>query len=130
MNQKTFRTSELAKAVGIHPNTVRRYIEWGLIPPVERAPNGYRIFTRRHLDCLRLARKVYTSYYPGRALRASADDMIQAAVADDWPGALDLACQHLANVGKRDRKCRIHRKNTRSLGGKVRKTQNPLRWRR
>lgn len=98
MAEKTYRTSELARAVGIHPNTVMRYIEWGLIPPVERAPNGYRVYTQRHLDCLRLARLVYTSYYPGKALRASANMMIEAAVADDWSGALEMAAQHLTNV--------------------------------
>lgn len=98
MSQKTFRTSDLARAVGIHPNTVMRYIDWGLIPPVERTPAGYRIFTQRHLDCLRLARMVYTSYYPGKALRVSATGMIESAVADDWPGAVEQARQHLANV--------------------------------
>lgn len=98
MAQQTFRTSDLARAVGIHPNTVMRYIEWGLIPPVERTPAGYRIFTQRHLDCLRLARMVYSSYYPGKALRASATDMIESAVADDWSGAVDQARQHMTTV--------------------------------
>lgn len=98
MSEKTFRTSDLAREVGIHPNTVMRYIEWGLIPPVERSPNGYRIFTQRHLDCLRLARMVYTSYYPGKALRTSATGMIESAAADDWPGALDQARMHMKNV--------------------------------
>jgi DNA-binding transcriptional MerR regulator len=98
MAQKTFHTSDLARAVGIHPNTVMRYIDWGLIPPVERTPAGYRIFTQHHLDCLRLARMVYTSYYPGKALRASATGMIDSAVVNDWSGALEQACQHLANV--------------------------------
>ncbi len=98
MSQKTYRTSDLARAVGIHPNTVMRYIDWGLIPPVERTPAGYRIYTQRHLDCLRLARLVYSSYYPGKALRASATGMIESAVADDWSGAVDQACQHLATV--------------------------------
>src|SRR2546421_3160791 len=50
------RTSDLAKAVGVHPNTVRRYVDRGLLPPVEHSPSGYRRFTRRHLDCLRLAK--------------------------------------------------------------------------
>jgi DNA-binding transcriptional MerR regulator len=98
MNEKTFHTSELAREVGIHPNTVRRYIEWGLIPPVQRSPAGYRLFTQKHLDCLRLARMVYTSYYPGKALRVSATGMIHAAVADDWKGALAQARMHLENV--------------------------------
>ena len=98
MSQQTFRTSDLARAVGIHPNTVMRYIEWGLIPPVERTPSGYRIYTQQHMDCLRLARMVYSSYYPGKALRASATDMIESAVADDWTGALAQARQHMATV--------------------------------
>ena len=51
---KYLRTSDLAKAVGVHPNTVRRYVDWGLLPPVEHSPSGYRRFTQRHLDCLRL----------------------------------------------------------------------------
>lgn len=98
MNEKIFHTSELAREVGIHPNTVRRYIEWGLIPPVQRSPAGYRLFTQKHLDCLRLARMVYTSYYPGKALRASATGMIHAAVAGDWKDALAQARMHFENV--------------------------------
>lgn len=29
---KTYRTSEVAAIVGLHPNTIRRYEEWALIP--------------------------------------------------------------------------------------------------
>jgi DNA-binding transcriptional MerR regulator len=46
------------------------------------------MFTQRHLDCLRLARTIYAVEYPGRALRAAGNEVIQCAVADDWPGAL------------------------------------------
>jgi DNA-binding transcriptional MerR regulator len=92
---KYFRTSELAHAVGIHPNTVRRYEDWGLIPPVERSSTGYRLFTQRHLDCLRLARLIYAAEYPGQHLRASGNEIIQRAVEGDWRGALDKAYSHL-----------------------------------
>jgi DNA-binding transcriptional MerR regulator len=95
---KFLRTSDLARAVGIHPNTVRLYVDWGLIPPVERSSAGYRLFTQNHLDCLRLARMIYSSEYPGRALRASSNEIIQCAVADDWQGALEKAREHLALV--------------------------------
>jgi DNA-binding transcriptional MerR regulator len=95
---KFLRTSDLARAVGIHPNTVRLYVEWGLIPPVERSPSGYRRFTQRHLDCLRLGRLIYASAYPGRDLRASSNEIIQHAVADNWTGALEKAREHLASV--------------------------------
>lgn len=98
MTPKFLRTSDLARAVGIHPNTVRLYVGWGLIPPVERSPAGYRRFTQRHLDCLRLARMIYTATYPGRDLRALGNEIIQCAVADNWQGALEKAHEHLASV--------------------------------
>ncbi|NMB55532.1 MAG: MerR family transcriptional regulator [Leptolinea sp.] len=94
-----YSTSELARAVGVHANTVRRYVDWGLLPPVERGPNGYRRFTRHHLDCLRLDRLVMGgNYYPGRSIHRSGSLIIQSAVRDDWGGTLELAYQHLALV--------------------------------
>ena len=55
----TYSTSEVAKIIGIHPNTVRMYEEWELIPKAERKANGYRIFTDFHLEQLRLARVAF-----------------------------------------------------------------------
>ena len=98
MKAKFLSTSDLARAAGIHPNTVRLYEEWGLIPTVERTESGYRMFTQRHLNCLLLARRIYASEYPGRALRASGNEIIQYAVQDDWQGALQKACHHLSAV--------------------------------
>lgn len=91
-------TSDLARAVGVHPNTVRRYAEWGLIPPVQRSANGYRLFTWQHLDCLRVAHMMYATTYPGKAFRLSGSQIVQRAVADDWDGALERAHAHLAFV--------------------------------
>lgn len=92
---KYLRTSDLARAVGVHPNTVRLYVNWGLLPPVERSPSGYRLFTPHHLDCLRLARLIYASEYPGRELRASSREIIESARTGDWQGALEKAREHL-----------------------------------
>jgi DNA-binding transcriptional MerR regulator len=98
MPTQFLRTSDLARAVGIHPNTVRLYEGWGLIPPVERSPAGYRLFTPRHLECLRLSRMIYASAYPGTELRAASNEIIKRAVLDDWAGALERARAHLAAV--------------------------------
>lgn len=95
---KFLRTSDLARAVGVHPNTIRRYVDWGLIPPVERSPSGYRLFTQNHLDCLRLARMIYAAPYPGRGFRALGNQIIQCAVLEDWQGALEKAHEHLLAV--------------------------------
>ena len=98
MPDKYLHTSDLARAAGVHPNTVRKYADWGLIPPVERSPSGYRLFTPHHLVCLRLARTIYAAPYPGRGFRAAGNQIIQQAVAGDWDAALEKAREHLALV--------------------------------
>src|SRR5574341_1993307 len=98
MATKFLRTYDLTRAVGIPPNTVRRYVDWGLIPPVQRSPSGYRLFTQRHLDCLRLARMIYAAPYPGRGFRVLGNEIIRCAVLEDWQGALEKAREHLHAV--------------------------------
>src|SRR5512133_1926524 len=95
---KYLSTSDLARAVGIHPNTVRRYVDRGILPPVERSPSGYRRFTQRHLEDLRLAYLVYFGQFPGKAIRDSGVSILQAAVRGDLAGARELAVRHLALV--------------------------------
>jgi DNA-binding transcriptional MerR regulator len=95
---KYLRTSDLAAAVGVHPNTVRRYVDRGFLPPVKRSPTGYRRFTQRHLDCLRLSRLVFSNQYPGRAIYQSGIHVLLTTVSGDLGGALELAYGHLALV--------------------------------
>lgn len=92
------KTTDLARATGVSANTVRRYADLGLLPPVERSPAGYRLFTQHHLDCMRLARLVYGSPFPGLAIYRLAKRVLQAAVDGDLQAALDLALAHLALV--------------------------------
>ena len=54
--KNTYSTSDVAKLIGIHPNTVRLYEDLGLITRPERKENGYRIFTDFHLIQFRIAR--------------------------------------------------------------------------
>ena len=91
-------TTDIARAAGVHPNTVRRYVERGLLPPVQRAANGYRLFTQKHLDCMRVAHLVNIATYPGRAIRRSASKVLHSALAADWGGALERSYAHLAFV--------------------------------
>ncbi len=97
-SRKYLRTSDLAKAVGIHPNTVRRYVERGILPPVEYSRSGYRRFTPRHLDCLRVAYQVYCGQFPGAAIRESGIRINRATVNGNLGEALELAYEHLALV--------------------------------
>ena len=55
----TYSTSDVAKLIGIHPNTVRLYEDLGLITRPERKTNGYRVFTDYHLIQFRIARLAF-----------------------------------------------------------------------
>lgn len=47
---------EIAKKLNISTSALRHYESWGLIPEVERAENGYRIYTSTHeayFQCIR-----------------------------------------------------------------------------
>ncbi len=91
-------TSQIAKAVGVHPNTVRLYEQWGLLPPITRTRAGYRRFTEFHLDQMRLARTALHGLYPGRKIRRSALGIVLRSASGDLGGALELAYAHLTLV--------------------------------
>jgi len=91
-------TSQVAKAVGVHPNTVRLYEQWGLLPPITRTRAGYRRFSQFHVDQMRLARTALSGLYPGRKIRRSALAVILRSATGDLGGALELAYAHLAVV--------------------------------
>ncbi|WP_088034794.1 MerR family transcriptional regulator [Evansella clarkii] len=47
---------EIARKLNISTSALRHYESWGLIPKVERAENGYRIYTKEHeayFQCIR-----------------------------------------------------------------------------
>lgn len=92
------KTSEIAKIVGVHSNTVRLYEQWGFMQPVPRASNGYRLYTREHLDQMRLARLALHGGSPGKIIRESALSLVRCAASMDLRGALAQARQHLVLV--------------------------------
>ena len=98
MTRRYLSTSEISQAVGVHPNTVRLYEQWGFLPPVSRSPGGYRQFTERHLDQMRLARLAMHGGWPGRNIRRSALALVRQSASGDLGGALEQAYRHLALV--------------------------------
>jgi DNA-binding transcriptional MerR regulator len=100
MNQRRYlRTSELAQAANVHPNTVRLYEQLGFLPPVERDPsNNYRRFTREHLNQMLLARKAMRFNLLGGSIRVTAYEVIGQGAAGDLGGALELAYRLLSQV--------------------------------
>ena len=51
------RIGELAKTVGVTPDTIRYYEREGLLPPPERTPSGYRDYGQGVLDDLQFIKK-------------------------------------------------------------------------
>jgi DNA-binding transcriptional MerR regulator len=96
MPTRPLRTSDVARAVGVHPNTVRLYEEWGFIPPVPRSAHGYRLYSRRHVDLMRLARTILHYPYPGG--KDPTLDMVRRAVAGDLAGALAAGRAYVAQI--------------------------------
>jgi len=95
MKPRSLRTSDVARAVGVHPNTVRLYEEWGFLPPIPRSPSGYRMFTEAHVDQMRLARTALRGPWPGRNIKRSALALVRRAASGDLGGALEQAYSFL-----------------------------------
>lgn len=98
MPRRPLRTSDLARALGLHPNTIRLYEAWGYLPPVPRAPNGYRQFTPYHLDQARLVRLAQRCTWLSGTIRAEGLALIAAGAAHDLDAALDHARQVAALI--------------------------------
>lgn len=89
-SSKTYKTSEVAAIVGIHPNTVRLYEELKLIPKPERLPNGYRVFTDLHIEQCRLIRTAFRVEVLQNGLRKKIVKVIKLSAAGDFDAALTL----------------------------------------
>lgn len=91
-------TSKIAQAAGCHPNTVRMYEQQGFLPPVQRAANGYRLYTPAHLHQMIFARAAFNSPWCGRALRRSLTALVLTAASRSLEDARVAAARHLELV--------------------------------
>jgi DNA-binding transcriptional MerR regulator len=91
------RTIDLAQAGQISVQQVRNYEASGFIPPVERSPSGYRLYTQKHLVALKIARSLIGGYGRPRAWM-----IMQAVHQGKLPDALALIDErHAELAGKR-----------------------------
>ena len=74
---QTYKTREIAKQTGLHPNTIRFYEEIGFLTKPERLPNGYRVFTPLHLEQVRFIRLALRAEVLQNGLRDHAIDIIR-----------------------------------------------------
>ena len=99
----TYTTADVAKIIGIHPNTVRMYEEWGLIPLAERKPNGYRIFTDFHIEQLRLVRIAFQIEVLQNGLRKKVVETIKLSAKGDFNQALMFAEEYRSQIKREQR---------------------------
>lgn len=92
----SFRTNDIAQDLGVHVNTVRKYEQEGLLPPIPRSANGYRCYSQVHLEQARIVILALNWPYVGeRSLRLG---IVQHVVAGDYAMAMELAFQYLATI--------------------------------
>src|SRR5260221_1458469 len=91
-----FKTSDIAKMVGVHSNTVRLYEARGFLSPVPRSKTGYRLFSPIHVEQMRLAHLALKWPYHGS--QQVVVDLVKCAAEGDLGMAMELAYEHLAQV--------------------------------
>jgi DNA-binding transcriptional MerR regulator len=96
MASKYLRTSQIAKELGVHVNTIRLYEETGLLPAIPRAANGYRQYSAMHLEQARLAHLSLRWPYLGD--KALLIELVTCAANADLGMAMELAYKYLAHV--------------------------------
>lgn len=95
---RVYKTKEIAELVGIHPNTVRIYEEWGFISPVPRQANGYSIYSNIHLFQLKVARTLFRCEIVQGNLRKKARTIVYACGKEDFTKAEQLTIDYLTNL--------------------------------
>lgn len=88
---RTFRTAQIARILGVHPNTVRQYESWGLLSPIGRTASGYRIFTTVHLDQLKIIKAAFHFRWIQGGIKTAAIEMLAHTKACRFRNALEAA---------------------------------------
>lgn len=94
----TYKTAEVAAAIGVHPNTVRLYEKWEMIPKPKRQSNGYRVFTDFHIEQFKLARLAFQIEVLQNGLRKKIVQMVKVSARGDFDKALSLAADYLEQL--------------------------------
>lgn len=95
-----YKTGEVAAIIGVHPNTVRLYEEWEMIPKPKRQSNGYRVFTDFHIEQFKLARLAFQIEVLQNGLRKKIIQMVKVSAIGDFDKALFLAMDYLEQLQK------------------------------
>lgn len=84
----SLRIGQLAQATGVSAKTIRYYEEVGVLPPAQRAENGYRLYSAEDVQRLRFIRNA-------RRLDFSLDDLREVVALRDRGEA---PCNYVAHL--------------------------------
>ncbi|MBP1968352.1 DNA-binding transcriptional MerR regulator [Virgibacillus natechei] len=60
-----YKPIDIAKSLNITTSALRHYEAWGIVPIPERALNGYRLYTEKHVAYFRCIRAMYPGFDMG-----------------------------------------------------------------
>ncbi len=92
--KETYSTTAVARIIGIHPNTVRLYEEWGMITAPARKKNGYGVFTDLHIYQFKIARTALRTEVLQNGLHKKAMSIIKITAKCDFDTALHLTDEY------------------------------------
>ena len=96
--KNTYKTSEVAKMVGVHVNTVRLYEELLLIPIAKRLPIGYRVFTDYQIEQFNLARTALKVEVLQNGLRKKIIEIVKLSAKSEFEEAINLTNDYINQV--------------------------------
>lgn len=95
---RIYKTSEVAKIVGVHSNTVRLYEKLELIPEVKRLQNGYRIFTDYHIKQFILARTAFKVEILQNGLRKKMINIVKLSAKGKFEEAISCTENYINQI--------------------------------
>ncbi len=98
MMENKYKTAQVAKIIGIHPNTVRLYEKLGLISEPQRLSNGYRVFTDFHIAQFKLARTAFKVEVLQSGLRKKMISIIKLSAKGDFQKAILCTNNYIGQV--------------------------------
>lgn len=93
-----YKTSEVAKIIGVHPNTVRLYEDLELIPKANRLSNGYRIFNDYHIEQFNLARTALKVEVLQNGLRKKIINIVKLSAKGEFEEAIICTNDYINQV--------------------------------
>jgi DNA-binding transcriptional MerR regulator len=84
---------DIARKLKISTSALRHYESWGILPPIERATNGYRMYTEEHVayfECIR-------AMHPGFGFSLTSD-VLRKLIDRDLNAALWLVNERHASL--------------------------------